>query len=85
MAKIKNVDDLREFALDTLERLKSGAIEISEAVATGKLVEQVMNTAKVQMEYYCMTGEKAAIPFFDDAPRNRLIEDKTEKPKLFPR
>ena len=76
MAKIKNIEDLRNFAIDTLDRLKNQEIDVNEALATGKLCDSVINTVKMQLEYHKILGEKSSIPFIEEAPHQRILEDK---------
>lgn len=63
MSKIKTITELRELALETLENLRDNKIELAEAVATGKLCDNVINTVKAELEYHRMIGETPKIPF----------------------
>lgn len=74
MAKIKNVEELRDFALETLERLSNGEIDTAQAGVTGKLCEGVISTVKTQMEYFRMIGEEQPIPFMLQPNKPKLIE-----------
>ena len=76
MSKIKNITELRELALETLEKLRDGKIELSEAVATGKLCDNVINTVKAELQYHLMIGEQPKIPFMQG---QRVIEGQTVK------
>lgn len=79
MSKIQSIHDLRIHALETLEKLRDGEIEMNEAIATGKLCDNVINTVKIQVDYFRMTGEKPEIPFMQHE-NIKLIE--SEKPRL---
>lgn len=61
--KINSIEDLRDFALETLEKLTNGEIDTTQAGLTGKLCENVISTVKSQLEYYRMTDQQAHIPF----------------------
>jgi hypothetical protein len=73
MSKIKNMEDLREHALETLEKLASGQIDTAEAGVTGKLCEGVIATVKSQLEYARMLNQEPTIPFMSSST-GRLIE-----------
>lgn len=45
-SSIDNIDDLRNHALATLDKLGSGDIDVVEAGVTAKLYESVMSTVK---------------------------------------
>lgn len=72
--KISNVTDLRTFAIEAMQDLRMGKLDITEAAAIGKLVDTVANTLKVEIEYGKVTGDKPVIPFLDG---NNLIEGET--------
>ena len=76
MSKIKNITELRELALEILEKLRDGKIELAEAVTTGKLCDNVINIVKAELEYHRMIGEQPKIPFMQG---QRLIEGQTVK------
>jgi hypothetical protein len=78
--KLQTIDDLRELALEALEKLRDGRIDLAEAVATGKLCDSVINTVKSQMDYNRMVDEKSnKIPFMANA---RVVVTVDEQPKL---
>ncbi len=80
--KIKNITLLRDHALETLEKLASGKIDVDEAGVTGKLCESVMSTIKSQLEYAKMLNREPNIPFLGDLSKQpRLIEMTPEKEK----
>jgi len=63
MSKIRNMENLRDYALETLEKLSSGEIDTAHAGVTGKLCESVISTVKAQLEYARMIQEEPNIPF----------------------
>jgi hypothetical protein len=80
MAKIKDIEGLREHALETLDKLAAGEIEITHATAVGKVCDSVINTVKTQLEYSRMINEeRPTIKFLEtamDVPHGNLIEGK---------
>ena len=66
MAKIKTIEELREHALLTIEKLANQDIDTAEAGVTGKLCEGVIATVKAQLEYSRMIQEERPhIPFME--------------------
>lgn len=80
MSKINNITKLREYALEVLENLREGKIEINEALAAGKSVDSVIATIKIEMDYQRITGEVKQIPFMSN--NEKIIEH--EKVPLLP-
>lgn len=84
MTKIKNITELRDHALDTLEKLAQQKIDIAEAGVTGKLCEGVISTIKAQLEYSRMLGEEPKIPFMSGSTTGKplAIQGRTINPRL---
>jgi hypothetical protein len=61
--KINNMDDLRESALETLQKLQDGEIELNQAVAVAKLCDSVIGTVKQEIEYQKHLNIAKEIPF----------------------
>lgn len=53
---MRNIDDLREALFDTIDGLKKGTIDVSQAKAIGDLSQVIINTAKVEVDYIKTTG-----------------------------
>lgn len=84
MAKIKNIEQLREHALLTLERLQNQDIDVAEAGVTGKLCEGVISTIKAQLEYARMThNDEPEIPFME-VQNQKAIEGTVVPSKSLP-
>ena len=79
--KIKNIDDLRNHAIDALEKLSSGKIDVEEAGVTGKLCESVMSTLKLQVEVAKMLGREPNIPFLGKSGEGKIIDVKKNAKK----
>lgn len=79
---IKDIDSLRQHAINTLKKLQNGKISIEEAGVTGKLCENIVSTLKVQLEYAKMLQAEPNIDFLDGStlPKMRVIE---ESKKIF--
>lgn len=67
MSKISSIENLRDHALLTLEKLASGEIDTTEAGVTGKLCESVISTIKAQLEYARLIDEAPQIPFMQNS------------------
>ena len=65
MSKVKNIEILRDHAIQTLLKLESGEIDTGEAGVTHKLYESVISTCKAEMEYNKMLDREIVIPFLE--------------------
>lgn len=61
--EIKNIDDLRQHAIETIHKLTSKKIDIDEAGVTGKLYENIISSVKVELEHNKMIGYDNPIRF----------------------
>jgi hypothetical protein len=77
--KIKSIEDVRNHAVWTLERLVQGDIDTTQAGVTGKLYEGIISTVKLQLEYSRLTGEEPQIDFLktSNEPKRNLLEHST--------
>jgi hypothetical protein len=66
--KISNIDQLREDALRTIERLDNGDIVAEDASTKSKLYDNVMNSLKLQIFYSKIKEERPNIPFLNTCP-----------------
>jgi len=73
--KIENIDDLRDHALNLLQKLEDKKIKVQEAGITAKIYESIISTVKTQMEYARMLKVDPDIPFLGEIKGN-LIEHK---------
>ena len=71
--KITNIDQLRNHALLTLERLESKEIDVNQAGITAKLCETIISTIKQELTYNAMLQRETPIKF---------LEYSEKKPKL---
>lgn len=78
MSKIRNINDLRDYALDTMESLRSGTLDIQDAIAISKLIDTTINTVKTQIDYNKMIGDQTSIEFMGKASGN-IIEAEVPK------
>lgn len=74
--KIKNLEQLRNHALETLEKLSSGLITIEEAGATSKLCENVVSTLKIELDFAKMVGKAPSANFIGDSSKWQDIPKK---------
>lgn len=82
--EIRDIDSLRDFAIETLKKLSTGKISTEEAGVTGKLCENIVSTVKVQLEYAKMLDQQPNIQFLENCtlPKGRLIEHAKKDVKL---
>lgn len=59
MAK-KTIEDLRESIFDTIDLLKAGKIDVSQAKAVADLGHVIVDTAKVEIEFADKLGGKGS-------------------------
>lgn len=64
--KIKNIEDVRNYMIESLKRLEDGEIDVTEAGIIAKGAETIMSSIKLQLQYHHMRGEQPTIPFIHD-------------------
>lgn len=80
---VKNIEDLREHALQTLHNLEVGNIDCTEAGVAGKLYEAVISSLKTELAYAHMQGTAPRIKFLEgrntvDAVKLKTITHKKQ-------
>ena len=73
----QNINDLRATLFETLQAVKAGSIELDRAKAISELSQNIINTAKVEIDYLKaggdITGEfigiKPAVPALGSGPQ----------------
>lgn len=60
---MKNCDELRTQLADVFSKLRAGVIKHTEAAELANLAGKMIQSAKVQVEYYALRGEKPRIAF----------------------
>jgi len=61
--KIQNVEILREQLADVFNGLRDGSIKHSDAAELANVAGKMINSAKVQIEYYALRKEAPTILF----------------------
>lgn len=56
----KTIDDLRTVLFETIDALKSGAMDIDKAKVISDLSQVMVNTAKVEIEFVKITDSKGS-------------------------
>lgn len=86
MADIKNIQDLRQHAVNTLTNLEKNKIDVVQAGVTAKLYENIISSLKTELDYHKMLDQKPIIDFLEGASPKKLlskapfmIEDKQKK------
>jgi hypothetical protein len=66
---MKNVEELRTQLSEVFTGLQNGAIKHKDASEFANLAGKMINSAKVQVEYYALRKEAPLIPFLGGATR----------------
>ena len=66
---MKNVNELREHLSQVFTDLKSGAIKHTDAGELANLAGKMINSAKVQIEYYALRKESPKIKFLESGDK----------------
>lgn len=67
----KTIEDLRAVLFQTIEGVRSGALDVEKAKVISELSQVMVNTAKVEVEHAKVTGQKGS----------GFLEKPTELPK----
>ena len=62
---MNNITELRDELAQVFNRLKEGDIDVKAASEMNNCAGKMINTVKVQLDYYELTGDKPSIPFID--------------------
>jgi hypothetical protein len=60
---INNVQELRDNLADVFQRLKSGEMEVKTVAELTNVAGKMIQSAKVQIEYYALRKESPTIAF----------------------
>lgn len=83
--KIKNIEQLQDYILDSLEKLSNNKIDVTEAGIIAKSAETVISSIKLQLSYSAMIGHTPHIDFLHNCHKGnpaKTIEQRTELKKL---
>lgn len=82
---VNNISDLRRHALNTLNMLCDGDIEVEDANAASNIYKDVLGTLKAEIDYNKVIGKTKEIKFFQgeetpirevDAKQVKQLENK---------
>jgi hypothetical protein len=62
---MKNVSELRDQLSQVFSDLRGGAIKHTDASELANIAGKMINSAKVQLDYYALTKQTKSIPFLD--------------------
>lgn len=62
---MKNLDQVRDRLSTIFDQLESGEIDTKKAAEFANLAGKMINSAKVQVEYYALKKEVPSISFLD--------------------
>lgn len=65
---MKNVEELREHLSTVFLGIRDGSIKHKDAAELANLAGKMINSAKVQVEYYALRKETPYIAFLDSTP-----------------
>ena len=69
---MKNVEELRTQLSEVFTGLQNGTIKHKDAAELANLAGKMINSAKVQVEYYALRKESPSIPFLSGtAPKGK--------------
>lgn len=68
---MKNVNELREQLSQVFTDLRSGKVKHSDAAELANLAGKMINSAKVQLEYYALAKEIPNITFLKSEEANK--------------
>lgn len=73
---IKNVEELRDFLSEELERLRRKESTPASANASANIAGKIMSSAKMELEHNKMMGAIPNIKFLKGTTRKLLTDDK---------
>jgi hypothetical protein len=62
---MKNVTELREQLSQVFSDLRGGAVKHTDAAELANIAGKMINSAKVQLDYYALTKQTPSIPFLE--------------------
>lgn len=69
---MRTIEDLREALFDTINQVKSGAMDVEKAKVISELSQVLVNTAKAEVEHAKVTGSKGS-GFLEAAPTREAL------------
>lgn len=66
---MKNITEVRAQLSEVFEMLKSGAIQPGTATELNNAAGKIINSVKVELEYYALRKEKPEIPFLKNGEK----------------
>lgn len=76
---IKNIEDLRDFLGETLDKLSKGKIEFEHANAVSKLSDSIVQTVKTELEYSKLVNSSPNIKFLGEPLTRKLPKQLKDK------
>jgi hypothetical protein len=69
-----NITEIRDDMIKVYQALRNGSMKKTEADALANVAGKMIASAKLQLEYSAMRGEKPLIPFIGDGARPAINE-----------
>jgi hypothetical protein len=78
---IQNVEELRDFLAQELDRVREGKATPASANASANLAGKILSSVKLELEHNKMAGATPNIGFLGKSTKNKLkqLEEKDEK------
>lgn len=80
--KIKNVEDLRNHLLSSIEKVQNKKMNIEELSILSKASEAIFSSVKMQLTYNGMRKEVPNIEFLQDSNDGKIVYQNKEPLKL---
>lgn len=76
--KVNTIADLRRHALQTLDKLVDGDMEVEDAHAASKLYGNVIDMLKAEVDYNKMLGKHKEIEFLEQRDTKEVIDQEVK-------
>lgn len=68
------ITDVRNDLIEVFNGLRDGTMEAKDAVEINNTAGKIINTAKTQLAYHALRGERPEIPFLDSYPTTKTLD-----------
>lgn len=74
MTQTTTITHIRDDLITVFNGLKNGTMDIKEAFELNNTAGKIISSAKVQLAYHALRGEKPDIPFLNSAPTTIMLD-----------
>jgi len=68
------ITEVRDDLINVFNGLRDGTMEAKDAVEINNTAGKIIHTAKVQLAYHALRGERPEIPFLDSYPTTKTLD-----------